>query len=146
LGFCHRVSAPFCQSVVDPEAAGGSEPLEALSSFVCGDAGWPALQQAGLHVIERSAEGVLMEEAPGLPMPRPTAPELARGLLAYASSPTELRDWARVVVCVADLGDASLEPEAGRLLAAVWDATEGETPTGDTLVVLRRFARSGMPA
>jgi hypothetical protein len=140
------VAAPFSQSVVDPEEAGTSEPLKRLSAFVRGDAGWSALREAGLHVIERSGEGVLMEEAPGLPVPRPTAAELARGLLAYAWSPAELRDWARVVVCVADLGDASREPEAGLLLAAVWGATEDEAPTEDTLVVLRRLARSGMAA
>jgi hypothetical protein len=123
-----------------PDRSAGLDPVEALSAFVSGEAGWSALQDAGLHVVERTPDGVLMEETPGVPVARPTAPELARGLLTYAAFPAELRDWARVVVCVADLGDASREAEGGRLLAAVWGATEGELPDEDTLVVLRRLA------
>jgi hypothetical protein len=81
-----------------------------------------------------------------VPVARPAASELARGLLAYATFPHELRDWARVVVCVADLGDASRTPEGPRLLAAVWAATEGDVPDDETFVVLRRLARSDFPA
>jgi hypothetical protein len=118
------------------------DPLEALAAFVRGKEGWTALQDAGLRIIERAAEGILMEEAPGLPVPRPSAADLARGVLAHVAVPAELRDWARVVVCVADLGDAAREPEGGRLLAAVWGATEGDMPDEDALVILRRLARS----
>jgi hypothetical protein len=119
--------------------------LQALSAFVSGEAGWSTLQDAGLHV-ERTVEGVLMEETPGVPVARPAASELARGLLAYATFPRELRDWARVVVCVADLGDASRTPEGPRLLAAVWGATEGDVPDEELLVVFRRLARADFPA
>jgi hypothetical protein len=124
------------------DASAKPDPLQSLAAFVRGEVGWSALQDAGLHVIDRGTEGILMEEAPGLPVPRPTAPELAQGLLAYAALAVELRDWARVVVCVADLGDASYHPEGGRLVAAIWGATEGAVPDEDTLVVLRRIARS----
>jgi hypothetical protein len=118
------------------------DPVQALSAFVSGEAGWSALRDAGLHVVERTTEGVLMEETPGMPVARPTASQLARGLLAYASFPHELQDWARVVVSVADLGDACRMPEGPRLLAAVWGATEGDVPDEDALVVVRRLARS----
>jgi hypothetical protein len=124
------------------DASEQPDPSQSLAAFVRGEAGWSALQDAGLHGIDRGSEGILMEEAPGLPVPRPTAPELAQGLLAYAPFPVELRDWARVVVCVADLGDASHHPEGGRLVATIWGATEGVVPDEDMLVVLRRIARS----
>jgi hypothetical protein len=127
------------------DASAKPDPLQSLAAFVRGEVGWSALQDAGLHVIDRGAEGILLEEAPGLPVPRPTASDLAHGLLAYAPFAVELRDWARVVVCVADLGDASRHPEGGRLVATIWAATEGAVPDEDTLVVLRRIARPAAP-
>ena len=70
-----------------------------------------------------------------MPVARPTAAQLARGLLAYATFPQELRDWARVVVCVADLGEASRTPE-GPGCSPQSGATEGRLPDDETLVVL----------
>ena len=112
----------------------------ALEGFVRGGARWSDLEAAGLHVVERGEYGLSFEAAGPVPLIAPSPTDLGAGMLAHAGDPVELRDWARVVLSVADLG--AVEPaDTGRpLVRAVWAAADGEPVGEDVFALARRVA------
>jgi hypothetical protein len=123
------MATPDVLRPVDPDA--GEALRAALEAFVRGDAAWADLEAAGLHIVERGVHGVSFEAAGPIPMVAPTLPALSAGMLAHANDPTELRDWARVVLSVADLGAVARTDGGRRIVDAVWAAADGEPSVDD---------------
>jgi hypothetical protein len=130
------MASPDVLSPLDSDA--GEARRAALEAFVRGDADWADLESAGLHVVERTEHGVSFEAAGLVPMVTPTLRALSAGMLANANDPAALRDWARVVLSVADLGSVARTDGGRPIVDAVWAAADGERVGDDVLERVRQ--------
>ena len=100
------------------------------------------LRRLGLDI---SFAGGVQIEIPGeWPTVEPSVHDLAAGLLKqWALGGEALRQWASVVLALANVNLASLEvdPEGEELLEGLWDAASGQGLSESSLSVVRRLAK-----
>lgn len=73
---------------------------------------------------------------------RPSAADVARGLLAYEGRGDERRRWAFAMVAgeFLDLDPLTTDPDGAALLSALWDASFGDPLAAEARTVARRLS------
>jgi hypothetical protein len=106
-----------------------------LLAFVRGDADVLDLPGSGLEITVGPTSTVVHEPA-GLPAVRPSAADVARGLVTHLDRGTA-RNWAKVMLMVTSI---DLDDAGDRLLDALWSASAEEPIAPAVLDAARELA------
>lgn len=139
--FLSKVRGPFPSEY----PIGGTEHLETrgrqlLFAFSRAQKNWRALRTLGITID--FADGLRMSVPAQTPVIRPTATDLALGLVTLSNSP-DLRQWAAVLLGLAniELEDLGQHSDGPALLEALWDASVGTQIEPSTLYAAEALAK-----
>ena len=123
---------------------GLSDGVKLIIAVARGERPWTELESLGVKI--RFGDDGCVIEGDGTAVASPSAPDVARGLMANLVKKTgDLRHWAGVVLAASmliDLSDVESHEEGDALLGALWDASFGE-PLGDELTkMVERLSRT----
>ena len=110
---------------------------EQLRRIVRGEESFRELERLGVQLSSDARE----LRSPPIPASEIPLADLAIGFIAYWARGTDLREWASVMLMMADIQFIEAESsDEDAVLEAVWTASAGEDVDDSTLAVVQRIA------